>query len=133
MEKKFSVSIEQTHEFTSEDISDLVCSALEGGINYWCRKARIKLTEDKKYLGISEEDLPSVEFASDAIGFGGTVVLFDAESDEKWELTNEKMLKGIARYCLENNENLSDLLDNHDACTADNIIQYALFDEIVYG
>ena len=129
MEKKFSVSIEQTHEFTSEDINNLVVSAF----NYWCRKARIKLTEDKKYLGISEEDLPSVEFASVAIGYGGTLVLYDAESYEKWELTNEKMLKGIARYCLENNENLSDLLDNHDADTADSIIQYALFDEIVYS
>jgi hypothetical protein len=58
MEKKFKVSIEQSHEFTTEDINNLVVSALEGGINYWCRKAIIKLDENKNYLGISEEDGP---------------------------------------------------------------------------
>ena len=133
MEKKFKVSIEQVHEFSIEDINDLVTTALEGGINYWCRKAVAKLDKNKSYLGISEEDLPNVHFASDAIGYGGTLVLYDAESDDKWKLTSEKMLKGIKMYCEDNNENLSFLLDNHDANTADSIIQYALFDEIVYG
>jgi hypothetical protein len=132
MGKKFKVTIEQNHEFTSEDLNDLTVSALEGGINYWCRKAVIKLDENKNYLGISEEDAPNVQFASDVIGYGGTLVLYDAESSDKWELTLDMFLKGIARYCKENNENLSDLLDNHDADTADSIVQYALFDEIVY-
>jgi hypothetical protein len=133
MEKKFKVSIEQIHEFTSEDINNLVVTALEGGINYWCRKAVIKLNLAGEYDGITDEDLPKVDFASDAIGYGGTLILHEDETGEKLELTNEKMLKGIKMYCEDNNESLSELLDNHDAFTADSIIQYALFDEIVYG
>ncbi len=133
MEKKFKVSIEQVHEFTIEDINDLVTTALEGGINYWCRRAVIKLNLAGEYNGITEEDMPNVQFASDAIGYGGTLILHDSIDNVKWELTNEKMLKGIKMYCEEYNESLSELMDNHDACTADSIIQYALFDEIVYG
>ena len=32
---------------SGEDIDDIMCSALEGGINYWCGKAEV----DGKYLG----------------------------------------------------------------------------------
>ena len=40
---------------SNEDIDDIMVSALEGGINYWCRKAEVK----GEYLG---------EYASDQIG-----------------------------------------------------------------
>jgi len=130
MEKKFSVSIEQTHEFTSEDISDLVCSAFYGNDNFIAIAKKL----NGKFVGISDEDAPNIQYYHDVLSYGGIIVVYDKmDKENKWELTNEKMLKGIARYCLENNENLSDLLDNHDAFTADSIIQYALFDEIVYG
>ena len=35
LEIKFDV------EITQQDIDDIMCSALEGGINYWCRKAEV--------------------------------------------------------------------------------------------
>lgn len=129
------VVVTKSHEFSTENINDLICTALEGGINYWCGNAEIVMNADKKtFAGVSAEDQSNVHYASEAIGYGGKLTLTDAEDeDESWELDLPKMLKGIKMYCEDRNEPLSELIDNHDADTADSIIQYALFDEIVYG
>jgi len=133
MEKKFKVSIEQTHEFTSEDINDLLCTAFYGNPNFYGGGKKVK----GEFVGVSDEDASKIVDSYEVLTCGGIVIVYliaeDDDEKERWELTLDMFLKGIARYCLENNENLSDLLDNHDACTADSIVQYALFDEIVYG
>jgi len=119
-----TVKIEKTIEFTNENINDLMVTALEGGINYWCDKVVI----------ISEPEDAKINYASDIISAGGTLELHDAESNDRWELTLEKILKGIKWYCEKNGiTDADDLIDDHDADTADSIIQYALFDEIVFG
>ena len=59
---------------------------------------------------------------------GKTVKLYDIEDeDETWELTLDKLLKGIGRE-LTNGMTIEDIADDADAA-----LQYALFDEIVYG
>jgi len=145
MEKTFEISIEQKHNFSVQDLNDLICSALEGGINYWVRKAVIKLDADKNYFGVAPEDQDKVEYASDVVGYGGTLVLFNMESDDDgtdktpieykktWDLTQEKLLEGIKKHCVNRNIVLKDLLDNHDADDADAVVQYAIFGEIVFG
>lgn len=131
--KNHKVVIEQCFEFTPENINDLIVCALEGGINYWCGKAEIKM-DGEYYLGVAPHDESKVELASDVIGFGGTLILTDAEDDdEQWELNIEKMLKGIKMYCESNNVQLSELMDIHDADSVDCIVQYALFNEITFG
>lgn len=123
-----TVRIEKNLEFTDENIDDLVVTAFEGGIDYWCGEVKVK--EGSMYV----EDYDKLEYASDAISKGGTLILFDAESEETWELTLEKIIHGIKCYCEKNSyTDADDLMDNYDAGTADAIIQYALFDEIVFG
>jgi len=113
-------------DLTSEQINDLMVTALEGGINYWCG-------------GICFKDgslLPEQEYnyLSEVISLGGTLILEDLESDDTWELTKEKFLKGLEKTLeLGNYNSVQELFDNHDAETVDVLIQYALFDEIVFG
>ena len=38
---EFLISIAKEVKVTAEDIDDIMCSALEGGINYWCCKAEV--------------------------------------------------------------------------------------------
>lgn len=118
-----NIKIEKSFELSSQDIDDLMVTALEGGINYWCGKAI--MNEPEKFKG---------KFASDVISLGGTLTLCDAESDDKWELTLEKFMNGI-KYVVERfgYTDAEDLMDNQDADTADLIVQYALFNEIVFG
>ena len=123
----FFVNITKTVKVTAEDIDDIMCSAFEGGINYWCRKAEVV----GDYLG---------EYASEQISRGGKVKLYDAEEDEVYELTLDKFLKGIEmaiqhNYYVEYGWCDGTIIDTCqvDACVADVIIQLALFDDVIYG
>ena len=44
--KKFEVKAEINVTLTQEDIDDIMCSALEGGICYWASEAEV--VEDKR-------------------------------------------------------------------------------------
>lgn len=131
--QKGSAGVLMTAEFkvriTDEDIDDIMCSALEGGITYWCSEAEVK----GEYLG---------EYGSEQISRGGILLLHDIEEPEVYELTKEKLLKGIMMYLT--NPTYSDVLEmiDHelrldtsyvDADVADCMIQYALFDDIIFG
>lgn len=123
-EKMFTVRPEIEVTVTRQDIDDIMATALEGGINHWCRKAEVV----GGYLG---------EYASDQISRGGPLILHDAESSDKWELTLEKLLDGIKLYLEEGchvhvEDNRIDACDI-DADGADCIVQFAIFGEVVFG
>jgi hypothetical protein len=87
----------------------------------------------KDYFGVQAEDQSKVKYASDLISLSGTLILFDAESSDNWELTKEKLMAGIVQHCNVRNITPNDLLEDYDADTADAIVQYALFNELTFG
>ena len=123
LEVKFNV------EVTNQDIDDIMCAALEGGITYWCKRAEVV---GGKYLG---------EYAHEQISRGGSLMLYDIDSSDKWELTLDKFKHGLQLYLSEHTEAIDGnevgtyQLDTSyiDAYESDYIIQYALFNEIVFG
>lgn len=125
--KQYEITTAVKVKLTEEDIDDIMCSALEGGITYWCRKAEVA----GEYLG---------EWGHEQIARGGTLVLCDAESSDKWELTLDKFLAGVKMWLESGGTRcLTDLGDgridtcNVDGYEADSIVQYALFGELVFG
>lgn len=126
MKVKFETEI----EITNQDIDDIVCTALEGGINYWC--GRCEVVGD--YLG---------EYASDQISRGGSLILYDFEDGGEYVLTPDNFMNGITKYLKEfngRNEYCVNIIDHNqidtccvDAIVADVIIQLALFDNVIYG
>lgn len=126
--KEFFIDIAKTVKVTAQDIDDIVATAFEGGINYWCGEERVV----GDYLG---------EYASDQISRGGEIILTDFEDEEEeYKLTLPKLLKGIKLaieqdYYTEYDWVRGNKLDpcQIDADVADAIIQLALFGEIVYG
>ena len=125
--KKFEVKVEIRVELTQQDIDDIMVAALEGGINYWCDEAAV---EGGEYLG---------KYASDQISRGGTLLLHDTDEDAYRKLDLEKFLKGFKLW-LENGGDQYGAVQGHevdccniDAGCADEIVQYALFGEGVYG
>lgn len=126
-EKKFTVEMKSDVTLTQQDIDDIMVSALEGGINYWCREAEV--VEEKR----------CAEWGHEQIARGGGLILHDAESYYKWELTREKFLEGFKLW-LENGGDKYGAVSNGevdcgeiDAECADSIIQYAIFGEVIYG
>ena len=113
---------------TKEDIDDIMCSALEGGICYWASKAEVV---EEKRCG---------DWGHEQIARGGALILHDAESSDKWELNLEKFLNGVKLW-LQNGDDWYGALQcdgtldtgEIDADMADMIIQYASFGEVVFG
>ena len=124
-EKKFSVHVELDANLTQQDLDDLMCTALEGGICYWCNYAEV--------VGEMRGG-----YAHEQISRGGTLILHDAESSDKWELNLEKFLKGVELY-VKTGDRVTvedgELVDFGalDASDADMIVQYALFGKLVFG
>lgn len=108
-----------TRTITDEELVDLMETALQG-VSYWAGEARTiksgKPATAEEFDGWTSEALPR----------GFDVEIYDAE-EEKWHtLTLEKLLKGLSKRTSFDPE-------NYDTVDGDAIIQYALFDEIVYG
>lgn len=115
---------------TNEDIDGIMVCALEGGINYWCKRVDVV----GEYLG---------EYASEQISRGGSLVLVPFEEDEPKAIDKASILNGVKMY-LESPEKPYDIIDPKndidkidvfqvDASVADMIVQYAAFGELVYG
>lgn len=104
-----------TCKVTAEDIDNIMCSALEGGITYWCGGMKVV-----------NEDYKGAEYGHEVISRGGKLRLYDEEAEKSYILTRGKFLKGLGKYS--NHD-----FDSFDAGDADNIVQLALFGEIIYA
>lgn len=131
-EKRFEIRTKITVYLTQQDIDDIMVSAFEGGINYWCRRVVVQ----GDYLG---------EYASEQISRGGKLAIWLDEpfEDDKtcYVLDRDKFLAGFKLW-IESDGDSYDTIDDSDgsvdcgqidAICADEIIQYALFGEVVFG
>ena len=122
--KTFTVKPNMEISLTRQDIDDIMCCALEGGINYW--SYNVEVVGD--YLG---------EYASEQISRGGELNIYEVESGEKYTLTRKKFLNGV-KLCMEQGYHVA--LENNavdpgdmDSEDADRIVQLALFEDVIYG
>ena len=108
---------------TVELVDEVLSCAFEGGINYWVTGM----------VGV-EKFAEGATYASECVSRGKSVVIpFDKDdfaNPPSNVLTVTKMVKGIQLYL---NENPWSDLEDIDADIADRIVQYALFDEVIYG
>ena len=117
-------------EVTEHNIENIIITSFEGGSNYW-----MGVDNSTKEWENKPEDEPISTWATKLILDGRKVKLFDIDEtddqDEEWNLTLVKILKGIGLNIKHRSFDAD--LENMDATTADCIIQYALFGEVVYG
>ena len=126
-----TVNISYNIDVTDEDIRDIVCTALEGGIGYW---ACLDNT-GPNWVG----DKPVSEKAADILLNGGTLHFYDAETKcDEYNIDLGMLISGIARYV---SDGKTDIIDeekhlmcwNIDASIADEIFQYGIFAELLFG
>lgn len=120
---------------TNEDIDDIMCTALEGGIDYWCDRVKVLFNDSVKKS--------ELEYASDAISKGLELEIFHEgiESDDPEHmssvLSKDKFLLGLKLFITKYNVNIIDdkVIDSCmvDAGIADAIIQMAVFNDIIFG
>ena len=122
MEKTFSIKILKNCSITDDQIKDLLSTAFEGGISYWCQEVNILVNPSNSML------------TADVLINGGVLEFVDAEDDtERWNMSLDQFLLGV-KFEIENNDrnSVDELMDDYDADVADNIIQYALFGKLVF-
>lgn len=130
--KTFDISVTVNAKLTAEDIDNIMSTALEGGVDYWCDSCNVV----GKYLG---------EYAGDQISRGGKLTFYiseEFECDENgtaihyYTLDQESFFNGLRAVLAAHNDLIADgAVDvcNIDADIADQIIQYALFNDVVFG
>lgn len=121
MKKEITITVKK--EITQEQLSDLLCTALEGGSNYWYK--HIQPLDNAKEYNTSSMYAALIEH-----GF----TIKDKESGEvftvkpeKFELAFQLMADKYARHF--NNF----INDGGDAETADVFLQLCVFDDIIFG
>ena len=127
-----TVTVTLTATVLDRTCHDVLTTALEGGIGYWSRATRIDRDDD---LNVTSATIIDVERGVDV----------DGVIDYTYELTPAVVRKGLAwvltsgqvhnRYHVAAVRDLIFDPDNadHDADTADMIVQAGLFDRLVYG
>lgn len=112
---------------TVENIDDIMACALEGGIVYWADAADV--IEEKRVAPWGHEQ----------IARDGILMIHDFEEDRTHKLTLKKFLTGFKIWVEEGKDFYGAVSSsgvdccNIDGDCADNIIQYALFGEVLYG
>lgn len=128
---EYQIKIEKTIKLSGEDMEDILCSAFEGGCGYWC--CIDNSTAEWKKAKTEVEGLTLEGVMLQLMTTGRPVILIDEEDNDKvHELTMDKFIKGIQKT-IENEYWDGNDVSDVDGNIGDVIIQYALFDEVVYG
>ena len=127
--------IEKELKITTKNIVYYVLCFEAGGFDYWgelCsdekdyEAARQRLTErENADMRPCDEDV-----LAEILESGGKLTVYDREDDKDHELTMEKLLNGWKKYV--EDYNAYDF-DKYDGISADCIMQYAIFGEVIYG
>lgn len=111
-------------EITEEFVSDVLCTAFEGGSVYWI----------SSMSNLSPE--PKSQYFSESVAKGDTIEIIDNEDHKVYKLDFNTFAEGYKRYvdyCLKNGREVYSDPCDIDAEVADIILQFALFNEIIFG
>ena len=130
-------SIMVSMPITKQRISDLLCSAFEGGSNYWywidsfIKPPMLEYRNDPKQV-FKHLDYP--------LNKGGALIISDkgddspAKSKETYKLDLDSITKGLQVMAEKYPKHFADFTgEDYDATTGDVFLQCCLFGEVIYG
>jgi len=124
-------------ELDDEFFDDIICTMFEGGSNYWIGKTQIIHPDGEKPKG-----MPVSAWIASAINKDGMIKILPQDDNVTVVLNKKRLVFGLKEWitkCPDKvsliNENGKNCIDagNVDADDADAILQYALFEELVFG
>lgn len=107
-----------TVEITDEQIAYLLCSAREGGSNYWARFGHA----------------PYNTAAGSILPLKLPVKIDDIEEGKSYRLDRGNVHKGCKLFVTKGARHYADMVNDHaDASTGDVFLQLCIFGELIYG
>lgn len=108
---------------TDQMVDDLMITAFEGGINYWCNGISVASNPQSDYT-----------YGSEVISRGGSLLIHSEEGS--MALDSSALQAGIQNYCKMfrcSPESLFGDCGDYDAEVADCIVQLSIFGTIIFG
>lgn len=126
-ERQFSVRVNIDYE----DVANLLVGIVESGASsYWCHID--DSVKPKEWVFKFEND--DNEYESLYPLNGGKLVIIDDEEDKTYDLTLEKIERGLVLMANESPDHFADIVNEKgDNATADVFLQYCLLGQIIYG
>ena len=126
-------------ELSVQDMIDLLCTAFEGGVNYWVTS----ILGEGGDTGKLPEGRTKIEHEYEWLAVGGSLKIgYDDEERLYRYLDQDKLQKGLQQWIYRNSvqvyydgalrDTALDLCNIH-AGDADEIVQFALFGKLVFG
>ena len=109
-------------EVTDEHLDNILVGCFEGGSNYWIDSIKVK-----------KDDFKGAVYSSHVISKGGELYIYTDGNQSVDTLTKDKLINGLQQFINESKRFGHLWPDGGDAGTDDMILQYSLFDEVVYG
>lgn len=135
-----NLSVDVAVSIKRRDIANLLCSAFEGGSNYWLDSQPFKKIKPKEWVPVMDEgdEKPKKWPVYDYPLLEGGAIEFKADpgtgEQQVYRMDLEMIQKGLQLMAKEAPRHFGDFIsENGDATTADVFLQLCLFGEIVYG
>jgi len=128
-----------TQEISKKRISDLLCTALEGGSNYWYRieqfiePQKLEFMTDEPWNGGKPQLFRHLDYP---LNEGGALLISDRKQggDLLGRLDLASIQRGLELMATKFPRHWGDFLaENDDAETGDVFLQCCLFGELIYG
>ena len=131
-----TIKIEKELKITTQDITDYVLCCEAGGFDYWGELCSADEDYEAARKRLEEKSKPDFkpcyeDVLAEILEGGGKLTVYDREEDKEYELTTEKILEGWKKYA--ENYDSADDFDEYDGESADCILQYAIFGDVIYG
>ena len=124
----------ETIKASDETLLALLCSAFEGGSNYWASPQEFDPPEGRTRKAIESACGDFETWYTLAAVAGGVVYVVDRTEGSTHPLTREGLERGLVVMADKYARHFGDLLsENYYGITADVFLQCALFGEVLYG
>lgn len=124
------IDIVTTVNISLSRIADLLCTAFEGGVGYWCQIVGYDTPKNPRSIWGEDKIVKYVDYP---LCGGSVFVTTDDEQDKQLNLDGTAIMEGLKIMAEKYPRHFSDFLnENEDAVTGDVFVQCCLFGEIVY-
>jgi hypothetical protein len=132
-QRKEHMKVSITRKITLQKIATLLCSAFEGGSNYWYEIEDYVSPEKITFQTEVDRVFPHIDYPLNA---GGAVMVKDLENYDEpaVKLDLEKIEKGLKIMIRKYPSHMDNFInENDDGETGDVFLQCCLFGEVKYG